>query len=295
MLRSYYGQHDNMFRTSVAGTAAGIEATAAVSFHSAYRNPQRFENRGTISRRHGSGRSSKITEEVKRIVEAQMQLDDVTTATQLRRLLAQQREGNKVKRFEWCQEYQQDNFENVIWTDESSIQLETHREGRAAERLANPLNQSLVILLQQRPKHPVKVHVWGAISVNGPAPLCMFDGIMDAPLYVKILDTTLLPFIARKFPSSHRFMAAHRFMADNDPKHTSKLAQQFLKEKHVNWWRTPAESLDLNPIENLWHELKQYMRGEVKPKNKEELINEIKAFWRTVTPQVCVKYNRHLK
>ncbi|KAL5497419.1 hypothetical protein EMCRGX_G013887 [Ephydatia muelleri] len=216
MLRSYYGQHDNMFRTSVAGTAAGIEATAAVSFHSAYRNPQRFENRGTISRRHGSGRSSKITEEVKRIVEAQMQLDDVTTATQLRRILAQQREGNKVKRFEWCQEYQQDNFENVIWTDESSIQLETHREGRAAERLANPLNQSL----------------------------------------------------ARKFPSSHRFMAAHRFMADNNPKHTSKLAQQFLKEKHVNWWRTPAESLDLNPIENLWHELKQYMRGEVKPKNK---------------------------
>ena len=37
------------------------------------------------------------------------------------------REGNKVKRFEWCQEYQQDNFDDVIWTDESSIQLETHR------------------------------------------------------------------------------------------------------------------------------------------------------------------------
>ena len=40
--------------------------------------------------------------------------------------------------------------------------------------------------------------------MNGPAPLCIFDGIMDAPLYVKILDTTLLPFIAHKFPSSHR-------------------------------------------------------------------------------------------
>ena len=37
------------------------------------------------------------------------------------------REGNKVKRFEWCQEHQQDNFSDVIWTDESSIQLETHR------------------------------------------------------------------------------------------------------------------------------------------------------------------------
>ena len=118
--------------------------------------------------------------------------------------------------------------------------------------------------------------------MNGPASLCIFDGIMDAPLYVNIMDTTLLPFISQKFPSSHRFMA------DNDPKHTSKLAQQFLKEKHVNWWRTPAESPDLNPIENLWHEMKEYMRREVKPKNKEELINGIKAFWRTVTPKLVL-------
>ena len=51
---------------------------------------KKFENRGTISRCHGSGRPSKITEEVKRIVEAQVQLDDETTATQLCRLLAQQ-------------------------------------------------------------------------------------------------------------------------------------------------------------------------------------------------------------
>ena len=50
---------------------------------------KKFEDRGTISRRHESGRSSKITEEVKRIVEAQMQLDDETTAIQFCRLLAQ--------------------------------------------------------------------------------------------------------------------------------------------------------------------------------------------------------------
>ena len=97
--------------------------------------------------------------------------------------------------------------------------------------------------------------------MKGPAKLCIFDGIMDSPLYVNILETTLLPFLARKFPTSHRFMA------DNDPKHTSKLAQQFLNEKQVSWWRTPAESPDLNPIENLWHELKEYIRREVKPKN----------------------------
>ena len=45
-------------------------------------------------------------------------------------------------------------------------------------------------------------------------------------------------------------------MQDNDPKHTSKCAQQFFQDDNINWWRTPSESPDANPIENLWHELK---------------------------------------
>ena len=50
---------------------------------------KRFERYGTIARHPGSGRPSKITTEVKRIVVDQMQLDDETTATQLHSLLAQ--------------------------------------------------------------------------------------------------------------------------------------------------------------------------------------------------------------
>lgn len=73
---------------------------------------------------------------------------------------------------------------------------------------------------------------------------------MDRNLYMEILEKTLLPFISRVYPDSHRLMA------DNDPKHTSKDATNFLKDNNVNWWRTAAESPDLNPIENLWHELK---------------------------------------
>ena len=45
---------------------------------------------------------------------------------------------------------------------------------------------------------------------------------------------------------------------------------------------TPPESPDLNPIENLWHELKDYLRGVIKPKNKQELIDGILTFWDTV-------------
>ena len=83
---------------------------------------------------------------------------------------------------------------------------------------------------------------------------------MDAPVYVDIIGRTLLPFVQEVFPDGHRFMQ------DNDPKHVSKLGQEYLTTNNINWWRTPPESPDMNPIENLWHEMKEYLRREIKPK-----------------------------
>ena len=51
----------------------------------------------------------------------------------------------------------------------------------------------------------------------------------------------------------------------------------------------------MNPIENLWHELKEYVRREVKPWNKEELVNGITQFWATVDIYKCCRYIDHLK
>ena len=53
---------------------------------------------------------------------------------------------------------------------------------------------------------------------------------------------------------------------------------------------------NLRISENLWHELKEYQRRVVKPKTrKQELINGIAAFWRTVDKEKCFKYIGHLK
>ena len=48
---------------------------------------KRYQRSGTIHRLPGSGRISKITEEIKAIVEEQMREDDETTAIQLHKLL----------------------------------------------------------------------------------------------------------------------------------------------------------------------------------------------------------------
>ena len=39
------------------------------------------------------------------------------------------------------------------------------------------------------------------------------------------------------------------------------------------------KSPDLNPIENVWHELKLYLESKVKPQTKDELIAGIQKFW----------------
>ena len=131
--------------------------------------------------------------------------------------------------------------------------------------------------------------MWAGISLKGPTDVIIFEGTMNAPLYVDIIRVGLLPFIHDKFPESHRFMQ------DNDPKHCSILARNFFEDNGINWWKTVPESPDLNPIENLWHELKEFVRREVKPTTKQQLIDGIKLFWSTVDSVKCTKYIRHLR
>ena len=290
--------HWQGFKVSKIGDILVLEDATVVSRQSIRIFLKRFKERGTIARKPGSGLTLKLSRTILKLIESAMREDDETTATQLQAKLAahswyvslttilhncQQlrwiyhgsaycqllRNENKQKRLEWARANLNNNFDDIIWSDESSIQLDCHRRYCCRKEGEKPQPKP-------RPKHPTKVYVWAGISKKGATGICIFEGTMDAILYCEKLRRTLLPFLEEKFPTSHKFMQ------DNDPKHCSRMAQNFYNEFGINWWCTPPESPDINPIENLWHEMKDYLRGTVKPKNKHELIEGITTFWATI-------------
>ena len=194
------------------------------------------------------------------------------------------RVANKQKRLDWCQQMLNDKetFDNVIFSDESSVQLDHH--GRLCFRKVGHPRK-----LKPKPKHPPKVHVWAGISKRGATAIVIFTGTLTSTRYCDILQDALLPFITNVFPDGHRYQQ------DNDPKHTSNYTKDYLAKHSVNWWKTPAESPDLNPIENVWGSMKYFLRHQYKPTNISSLQAGIKQFWMSMTPNVCRRYIDHLQ
>lgn len=195
------------------------------------------------------------------------------------------REVNKVKRVDFCKQLvlDNDNFNDIVFTDECTVQLHDNKVVvyRLRNESATPIPQ---------PKHPLKVHVWGGISRRGTTRLLIFDGILKSDFFVEnILEKTLLPFIKSVYPDGHRFQQ------DNDPKHRSKLAKSFMIDNGIQWWDCwPSESPDINPIEMVWNMLKRRLAKKTL-KTKDDLQTALQEFWtRDLTIEYCNRFIDHL-
>ena len=132
-------------------------------------------------------------------------------------------------------------------------------------------------------KYPQSVMVWGAMSAAG-VPLCFIKGRVNAASYQKILEHFMLPS-AEKLYEDEDFIFQH----DLAPAHSAKTTGKWFTDHGITVLNWPANSPDLNPIENLWDIVKRKLRV-TRPNTVDELKAAIEASLASITPQ---QYHRH--
>ncbi len=124
--------------------------------------------------------------------------------------------------------------------------------------------------------------VRGCFAASGPGRLAIIiDGTMNSALYQKILKENVRTSVC-DLKLKHTWV----MQQDNDPKHTSKSTSEWLKKNKIKVLEQPSQSPDLNPIEMLWHDLKQSIHAR-KPSNVAELKQFCKEEWVKIPPQRC--------
>ena len=128
--------------------------------------------------------------------------------------------------------------------------------------------------------------IWGCMTAHGVGYMCKVDGRMDGEMYRNILEDYIFKTVEYYDMDRARFV----FQQDNDPKHTCKLAKDWIKDNQVEVLDWPAQSPDLNPIEHLWWELKRRLgKYPEAPKSILELWERVEVEWEAIPREKCLE------
>ena len=102
----------------------------------------------------------------------------------------------------------------------------------------------------------VSVMIWSCVTWHGVGNLCKVNGNINAVKYQEILENNLWPVLTRHFLNR-----PYRFQDDNAPVHRARIIEEYKRNNHINCITWPAQSPDLNIIENIWLRIKRELQN----------------------------------
>lgn len=190
-------------------------------------------------------------------------------------------------RIKYCRDHAEDKFTNVLFIDESIVQMNENKE----IIWYKPDDEPRPTFQQARTNH--KFMIAGGISSKGKTSLKIWD-ISRKKNPEKVNGEAYRRFLIKAFAeSSVSFGRGHfRLQHDNARPHIDKRVQSYINNKGVKLLYQPPYSPDLQPIEKVWGWMKGYISN-CRPQTKEDLLNVTKEAWNKVPLSFICKLIQH--
>ena len=139
----------------------------------------------------------------------------------------------------------------MAFTDESSFTLRPLKKHMRVRRKVN-IRYVLKNIVPTFKSGYVPLCVWGMFSSKGHSPLVRMSGTLNQMKYRKTLKNYVVPFQNQLHAPPKNFIYQH----DGRGPHLAKKVSAFLEAQNNEVLSWSSQSLDLNPIEFVWAEIK---------------------------------------